>query len=198
MVPNKQITDNFNLHEFLHSSTAERSQGLVDKQFNPPHEVIAALEYQIRTLWQPLRTFIGAQISIESGYRCPEVNKLVGGAPTSQHQFGQAGDVHLTSEFLTNSKYTAVKEYIDSQVLSITGKAMRKEVNADFYLFCYVCINLQKLDIDQVIHEFGRGPGNPAWVHGSASKEKNKRQILIVSTSGTKVLNLKEALSLGV
>ena len=42
---------------------------------------------------QPLRDAWGKPLAINSGYRCPEVNKAVGGAPTSQHAKGEAADV---------------------------------------------------------------------------------------------------------
>lgn len=41
---------------------------------------------------QPLRDAWGP-LAINSGYRCPEVNKAVGGVPTSQHTKGEAADV---------------------------------------------------------------------------------------------------------
>lgn len=41
---------------------------------------------------QPLRDAWGP-LAINSGYRCQEVNKAVGGVPTSQHTKGEAADV---------------------------------------------------------------------------------------------------------
>lgn len=42
---------------------------------------------------QPLRDAWGAPLAINSGYRCPAVNKAVGGVSTSQHTKGEAADV---------------------------------------------------------------------------------------------------------
>lgn len=42
---------------------------------------------------QPLRDAWGEPLAINSGYRCPEVNKAVGGVPTSGHTKGEAADV---------------------------------------------------------------------------------------------------------
>lgn len=42
---------------------------------------------------QPLRDAWRKPLAINSGYRCPEVNKAVGGVPTSQHAKGEAADV---------------------------------------------------------------------------------------------------------
>ena len=33
---------------------------------------------------------------VDSGYRCPALNKFVGGVPTSQHLLGQAADIHCS------------------------------------------------------------------------------------------------------
>ena len=44
---------------------------------------------------QPLRDKLGVPIHVNSGYRCPELNKAVGGVPTSQHQKGEAADLSI-------------------------------------------------------------------------------------------------------
>lgn len=41
---------------------------------------------------QPLRDKIGKPIIISSGYRCAQVNRIVGGASNSQHLSGKAAD----------------------------------------------------------------------------------------------------------
>ena len=42
-----------------------------------------------------LRDVLGVAIHVNSGYRCPELNKAVGGVPTSQHQKGEAADLSI-------------------------------------------------------------------------------------------------------
>ena len=42
---------------------------------------------------QPLRTALGVEMPVNSGYRCPELNAAVGGVPTSQHMKGEAADI---------------------------------------------------------------------------------------------------------
>ena len=44
---------------------------------------------------QPLRVVYGKPIAITSGYRSPEVNRLVGGVPSSQHVKGEAADCYV-------------------------------------------------------------------------------------------------------
>src|SRR5690554_4446602 len=42
---------------------------------------------------EALRARIGMPIQVNSGYRCPEHNRAVGGAPKSQHMLGTAADI---------------------------------------------------------------------------------------------------------
>jgi len=41
---------------------------------------------------EPLRVIVGKPITITSGYRCPQLNKIVKGSRTSQHMQGAAMD----------------------------------------------------------------------------------------------------------
>ena len=41
----------------------------------------------------PLREAWGKPISVTSGYRCPELNRIVGGSKTSHHMRGMAADI---------------------------------------------------------------------------------------------------------
>jgi hypothetical protein len=59
---------------------------------------------------------------------------------------------------------------------------MRPDVNPNFMLFAYVCLNLKELDIDQVIHEYGEDFGRPAWVHIASSRRQDKHQVLMVGS----------------
>lgn len=56
-------------------------------------EVRDALLALVRNVLQPLRDKWGKPLHINSGYRCPALNALVGGVPTSQHAKGEAADV---------------------------------------------------------------------------------------------------------
>jgi uncharacterized protein YcbK (DUF882 family) len=81
----------FTLAELLESQAARRKN--ITEQFNPPGEVVLALNNLVDNILDPLRESYGKPIRISSGYRCKRVNAAVGGASTSQHLLGQAADI---------------------------------------------------------------------------------------------------------
>ena len=83
------LTQNFYENEFLRSETAD-SAGITQRWSTDEHKV--NVKFLAHEVLQPLRNFLGQPITITSGYRMAEVNKLVGGSPTSQHLVGQAAD----------------------------------------------------------------------------------------------------------
>ena len=84
------IGKNFSYSEFEKSDTATRLgiNNTIKDGFIK--ENIKAL---VDNILQPLRDKWGESLFINSGYRCPQLNKEVGGVPTSQHCIGQASDV---------------------------------------------------------------------------------------------------------
>ena len=51
------------------------------------------LTYLVKEILQPIRDKYGKPITVTSGYRCPSVNRMVGGSANSQHVKGQAADI---------------------------------------------------------------------------------------------------------
>ena len=49
-----------------------------------------------------LRMVINRPVYINSGYRCPEENHKVGGAPGSYHLLGMAADIHVKDYLLSD------------------------------------------------------------------------------------------------
>ena len=60
----------------------------------PTHEAIANLKRVCGWL-EVLRARAGGTIRINSGYRSPQLNKKIGGVPTSNHQTGCAVDIRV-------------------------------------------------------------------------------------------------------
>jgi len=87
------------MQECIRSATAEKLG--IDN--TPTPEIEAHIVESVETLIDPLRKAWGdyctqhnlskAGINISSGYRCPALNKAVGGSDTSAHRFGYAFDL---------------------------------------------------------------------------------------------------------
>lgn len=86
-----KLSEHFKEIEFTRSDTAAK-QGIDNTIQSPVYRenliVLASFLEQVRTLY-------GAAINISSGYRCPDLNKAVGGVDTSQHVIGEAADCRV-------------------------------------------------------------------------------------------------------
>ena len=95
---------------------------------NVPDEVTKKnLERLIKELLDPIRKAWGSSVIVTSGYRCPEVNALVGGALKSAHKYGLAADI-------------------------IPGNGKRRE----FINFVQNFLRKGNVGFDQCIDEYGR------------------------------------------
>lgn len=83
------ISKNFDYKEFEKTDVP----GMQVKNTIASVEVRDNIKALVDKVIQPLRDAWGKPLAINSGYRCPEVNKAVGGVPTSQHTKGEAADV---------------------------------------------------------------------------------------------------------
>ncbi len=89
----KKISEHFSLSEFTYSRMAVEN-GLSNE---PPPAVVKALQALCVNLLEPLRARCGNQpMHVLSGYRGPELNRLVRGVPRSQHQRGEAADIYVS------------------------------------------------------------------------------------------------------
>lgn len=82
-----QLSPNFALARFTASDTA-RERGIAN---HPGAEHLAHLRLLAQALEQ-VQALLGAQITVTSGYRSPELNAAVGGVPHSLHALGLAAD----------------------------------------------------------------------------------------------------------
>lgn len=88
MILDERITEDFRLSEFVVSHTAARLG--IDN--TPPATVLATLRNVLAPAMQQVRDMIGVPIVIKSGYRSPQLNAAVRGAPASDHVTGHAAD----------------------------------------------------------------------------------------------------------
>ncbi len=74
----------------LTASGAARKAGIDN---TPPPAIAAKLSALANKLLDPVREMWGAPIYVNSGYRCPVLNKTIKGATNSQHMKGEAADI---------------------------------------------------------------------------------------------------------
>ena len=91
---NTPVTMHFTIEELCASDTA-KARGISNK---PNTEQIINLVYLAANVLEPLRVAMGEPIKIGSGFRCPALNKAVGGVGNSQHMKGQAADLCIDGD----------------------------------------------------------------------------------------------------
>lgn len=85
----------FNLSEFFRSSTAAKNGIKNEPSFDEKATIVRNINLLVDNVLDPIRDKLCTPVIITSGYRCPKVNKLVGGANNSQHMSGCAADFHV-------------------------------------------------------------------------------------------------------
>ena len=93
----------FTIEELCQSETADRLK--IDN--TPSEEIKEHLTLLIECLLDPLREEWGSPIIVNSGYRCPILNKAVGGSKTSSHTSGWSADIRPK-----NGKMKEFKEFV--------------------------------------------------------------------------------------
>ena len=95
-----KISDHISFKEAIKSNTALRLN--INNEPN---------DYQITNMvgiavnvFEPLRAWVGGPIKINSMFRCPELNKAIGGSERSQHCEGRAIDLDDTFGYKTNAE----------------------------------------------------------------------------------------------
>lgn len=108
------ITKHFSYREFEMSATADRldiCNVIVDVR------VRNAIRALVLNVLEPLRLELGMPVYISSGYRCPELNREVGGTPDSQHTRGEAADIYVLLEDGTRMPSVELARVIDGKGL---------------------------------------------------------------------------------
>ncbi len=131
----------FTIRELTKSSTAAR-KGINNA---PNAAIVTSLTALVDNVLDPLREKFGAPIIITSGYRCPALNRAVGGATNSQHTKGEAADIRTVSDSREDNM-----------------KLLR-------------CLLNSGIIFDQVIAENVDSAGNPDWIHVSFTKKRKNR-----------------------
>lgn len=138
------LTKNFDLSEFIISPTAER-RGIDNR---PDSLTVLNLRYLCLAVLQPLRDHLGVPIVITSGFRCPELNTVVGGDEKSQHLCGEAADIIIPSLNIENVFDWMKENLIYDQLILETKNQFNQWIHVSYsrYMnrrecFRYVFIN---------------------------------------------------------
>lgn len=133
----------FTLAELTRSATAKRL-GIDNSPSVAVRERLTALGEHIL---DPLREAWGAPVIVTSGYRCPALNKAVGGAAHSQHMYGEAADIRTVSDKPEDNM-----------------KLLRKLIELE-------------LPFDKLIAEYVDSQGRPDWIHVSYSPQHRRMMV---------------------
>ena len=88
------VTMHFTIEELCASETAKANM-----------QQMINLVYLAAYVLEPLRVAMGEPIKIGSGFRCPALNKAVGGVSNSQHLKGQAADLCIDGDLKKGRKW---------------------------------------------------------------------------------------------
>ena len=105
--PQMPLSPHFTLGEVIASGVAVRHG--IDN--TPSAEHIENMRALCINVLEPLRRRFGV-LRITSGYRCPKLNALVGGSPTSQHLQGEAADIHTGGSEVSEKIYEYAMKYL--------------------------------------------------------------------------------------
>ena len=104
------ISKHISEREGVYSITATRF-GIENK---PNKEQLNNMKLIAEKVFEPLRSYVGGPIKINSFFRSPELNKAIGGSTKSQHCHGQAIDLDDTFGKATNAEmFEFIKKHLD-------------------------------------------------------------------------------------
>ena len=139
-----KLSPHFTLGELTKSSSHPEIYNI------PSHEAIANLK-RVCTWLEELRTRAGGPIMINSGYRSPQLNRAIGGVPTSNHLTGCAVDIRVTG--------------------------MEQLIVYAAILIQYA--NETKQDFDELLIE--KNKHGAIWLHFAVKASNNRRKVVFLS-----------------
>lgn len=124
-----QITQHFSLAELINSATA-------DKHYIDNTPCVGHIDniYYMAYMLELIRKYYGKPMRISSGYRCPELNQLVGGSPNSAHMEGLAVDID-------NGKDENVRLYYLLLAFKSLGFPIKTVINENDFSWIHITFN---------------------------------------------------------
>ena len=106
----ENISKHITYAEAIHSQTAKRK--CIDNTPNPTQ--VENMKVLAEKIFEPLRSWAGGPIKVNSFFRGEPVNTAIGGSIRSQHMKGQAIDIDDTFGHKTNAEmYHYIKDNLD-------------------------------------------------------------------------------------
>lgn len=106
-------------HTLLYSDVARDNN--IDNYSPRSYQTVQNIQ-QLCDFLTSLENLLGVTIIVDSGYRCPQLNEMVGGVNNSYHQYGLAADIRVENssrctmsqfkELLRTLKNTRLQEVI--------------------------------------------------------------------------------------
>lgn len=107
----------FTIKELCKSNTAESKN--IDN--TPSDDIIINLTRLVDNVLDPLREWYNKPIYINSGYRCKELNKAVGGVSNSYHLKGMAADIDMGDKDDNQPLFDYIKDNLSFTELGWEG-----------------------------------------------------------------------------
>lgn len=136
-----KLTANFTVEEFERSATADKY-----KINNKIPSDLRCNALSLAQMLQKIREEYGYPIVVSSAYRCPELNRKIGGAVNSDHKYCAAADINAT-----------------------------KTTNAVLFNLIKKMIDDNKISCRQLIWEYGTKK-EPNWIHISINHKDNSKK----------------------
>ena len=96
----------FTIPELEYTSQPEFKGGILNVALGQERKNLVTL---VERVLDPLRERWQSPIYITSGYRCPALNRKVGGVENSYHTRGMAADITAKSVFYNTALYTEIR-----------------------------------------------------------------------------------------
>ena len=113
----------FTIPELTHSLRAQACG--IDN--TPTAEAVPLMVELITKVLDPIRERWQSPIYITSGYRCPALNRKVGGVENSYHTRGMAADITAKSVFYNTALYTEIRILHDKGLIPLTECYMERQ-----------------------------------------------------------------------
>ena len=113
----------FTIPELTHSLRAQACG--IDN--TPPASAVPLMVELITKVLDPIREKWQSPIYITSGYRCPLLNKKVGGVENSYHTRGMAADITAKSGFYNTALYTEIRILHAKGLIPLTECYMERQ-----------------------------------------------------------------------